>query len=86
MGQRMASGAHMPSQKWALRPPIWSRRSWLPFHLTTMDTNQRVRALAHRVMVMKDGQVVESGSLDEVLNQPKSQYTRTLIEAAGSAR
>lgn len=41
-----------------------------------------VRALSHRVMVMKDGQVVEMGSGDVIFNNPQSDYTKTLIKAA----
>jgi ABC-type microcin C transport system duplicated ATPase subunit YejF len=32
-------------------------------------------------MVMKDSRIVESGTLDEVIGRPKSDYTRTLIQA-----
>lgn len=42
-----------------------------------------VRAMAHRVMVLKDGQVEESGDCLEVLSRPSSDYTRALVEAAG---
>ncbi|HSH47898.1 MAG TPA: dipeptide ABC transporter ATP-binding protein [Halomonas sp.] len=42
-----------------------------------------VRAVAHRVMVLKEGQVVESGDCLEVLSRPRSDYTRALVEAAG---
>jgi microcin C transport system ATP-binding protein len=41
-----------------------------------------IRAMAHRVMVMKDGDVVESGPAAEVFGAPKSDYTRTLMAAA----
>lgn len=41
-----------------------------------------VRALAHEVMVMKDGKIVEHGPAEKVLSQPKNPYTRTLIRAA----
>jgi microcin C transport system ATP-binding protein len=41
-----------------------------------------VRALAHKVMVMKDGDVVESGSAADIFAAPKSDYTRTLMQAA----
>jgi len=34
------------------------------------------------VLVMKDGQVVESGPVAQVLEQPQSDYTRTLVQAA----
>ncbi|HTN65825.1 MAG TPA: dipeptide ABC transporter ATP-binding protein [Burkholderiaceae bacterium] len=41
-----------------------------------------IRAMAHRVMVMKDGKVVESGSVDAVLSNPAQAYTRRLLAAA----
>ncbi|MFV2033669.1 MAG: ABC transporter ATP-binding protein [Halocynthiibacter sp.] len=41
-----------------------------------------VRALSHKVMVMKDGDVVESGSCDEIFDAPKTEYTRALMAAA----
>jgi microcin C transport system ATP-binding protein len=56
------------------------RKYGLSYILVTHDVDV-VRAMAHRVMVMKDSLVVESGSLEEVLNRPKSDYTRRLVEA-----
>ena len=41
-----------------------------------------VRALADHIMVMKDGRLVEQGTPDEVILQPKEEYTRKLMEAA----
>ncbi|WP_019140594.1 ABC transporter ATP-binding protein [Noviherbaspirillum massiliense] len=41
-----------------------------------------IRAMAHRVMVMKDGKVVESGSAEQVLSHPTQAYTRRLLEAS----
>jgi peptide/nickel transport system ATP-binding protein len=41
-----------------------------------------VRALCHRVMVMQHGKVVEEGPVAEVLNDPKTDYTRRLVRAA----
>jgi microcin C transport system ATP-binding protein len=41
-----------------------------------------VRAIAHRVLVMKDGQVVESGETEALFQSPQHHYTRTLLEAA----
>ena len=41
-----------------------------------------IRAMAHRVLVMKDGRVVESGSVDAVLSNPAEAYTRRLLAAA----
>ena len=41
-----------------------------------------IRAMAHRVIVMKDGQVVESGRTAEVLSAPRDPYTQRLLAAA----
>ena len=55
----------------------------LSYILVTHDIDV-VRAMAHRVMVMKDSRIVEAGTLDEVVGRPKSDYTRTLIEAGAT--
>ncbi|MEO0819843.1 MAG: dipeptide ABC transporter ATP-binding protein, partial [Pseudomonadota bacterium] len=41
-----------------------------------------VRAMAHRILVMRHGDVVESGSADQVFEAPRSDYARALIAAA----
>jgi len=41
-----------------------------------------VRALSHKVMVMKNGDVVEAGLSQSVFANPQSDYTRTLMAAA----
>jgi len=40
-----------------------------------------VRRMAERVYVMRDGEIVETGSAEEVFTAPKHPYTRHLIEA-----
>lgn len=40
-----------------------------------------VRLLAHRVMVMKDGRVVEEGLTDQVLDDPQAPYTQLLVSS-----
>jgi microcin C transport system ATP-binding protein len=41
-----------------------------------------VRALAHEILVMRDGEIVESGSTDRVMNAPEHPYTKELMAAA----
>jgi microcin C transport system ATP-binding protein len=41
-----------------------------------------VRALAHEVVVMKDGRVVEAGPAERLFAAPEHPYTRALMEAA----
>jgi microcin C transport system ATP-binding protein len=41
-----------------------------------------VRALAHDLLVMRGGKVVEQGPADRIFADPQSDYTRTLIAAA----
>jgi microcin C transport system ATP-binding protein len=41
-----------------------------------------IRALSHRVMVMRNGDVVEEGPCEDVFANPKTDYTRTLMAAA----
>ncbi|MEM7018379.1 MAG: dipeptide ABC transporter ATP-binding protein, partial [Pseudomonadota bacterium] len=41
-----------------------------------------VRALSNHVIVMKDGAIVESGTSDEIFDNPQTDYTRELISAA----
>jgi microcin C transport system ATP-binding protein len=45
-----------------------------------------IRALAHRVMVMKNGDVVEAGTTDAIFAAPRTDYTRTLMAAAFGER
>ncbi len=57
------------------------RKYGLSYILVTHDIDV-VRAMAHRVMVMKDSRIVESGPLDQILTGSKSDYTRRLVESA----
>ncbi len=42
-----------------------------------------VRAMSHQVIVMKQGDVVEQGSAEDLFENPQTEYTRTLLAAAG---
>ena len=57
------------------------RKYGLSYILVTHDIDV-VRAMAHRVLVMKDSVVVESGTLEAIVNTPQSEYTRMLVSAA----
>jgi microcin C transport system ATP-binding protein len=41
-----------------------------------------VRAMSHRIIVMKDGAIVEEGNAGEVYTNPKTTYAKTLMKAA----
>jgi microcin C transport system ATP-binding protein len=45
-----------------------------------------IRAMAHKVMVMQNGDVVESGSCEAVFTDPQSDYTKALMAAAFGPR
>ena len=57
------------------------REKGLSYLLITHDVDV-IRAMAHDVMVMKDGDIVESGPVLSVLDSPRDDYTRTLVAAA----
>jgi peptide/nickel transport system ATP-binding protein len=44
-----------------------------------------VRSLAHEVLVMRDGRVVEQGPVERVLSAPADPYTRQLLDAVPGA-
>ena len=41
-----------------------------------------VRAMSHRIIVMKDGLVVEEGKAEQIITNPQAPYTKTLMRAA----
>jgi microcin C transport system ATP-binding protein len=41
-----------------------------------------IRALAHRVVVMRHGVVVEEGTSEQIFSRPEQEYTRALMRAA----
>jgi microcin C transport system ATP-binding protein len=57
------------------------RERGLAYLLITHDVAV-VRAMAHQVMVLQGGKVVEKGDVNTVLNKPQHPYTRTLLAAA----
>jgi microcin C transport system ATP-binding protein len=57
------------------------RERGLSYLLITHDVDV-IRAMAHEVMVMKDGDIVEQGSVQAVLDAPQHVYTKRLVAAA----
>ena len=53
----------------------------LAYLLITHDVGV-IRAMAHHVLVMKEGRVVEQGDLQTVLDMPQQAYTRSLLAAS----
>ncbi len=47
----------------------------------THDLNV-IRAVAHRIIVMRDGRVVEEGDTETLFSHPKKSYTRDLLQAS----
>jgi microcin C transport system ATP-binding protein len=41
-----------------------------------------IRAMSHRVMVLKQGKVVETGTAADVFERPREAYTKALLSAA----
>jgi microcin C transport system ATP-binding protein len=57
------------------------RERGLSYLFITHDVDV-IRAMAHEVLVMKDGAVIERGPVEQVLAAPQHPYTRTLVQAA----
>ena len=53
------------------------QRKWGLAYLFISHDLRVVRALAHKVMVMKDGDVVEAGDGAAVFANPQTDYTRS---------
>jgi peptide/nickel transport system ATP-binding protein len=45
-----------------------------------------VRYMSDRLMVMKNGEILESGDADQVFTNPQSNYTKMLLEAIPGGR
>jgi microcin C transport system ATP-binding protein len=41
-----------------------------------------IRALSHKVLVMKQGDIIEAGDVEQIFKAPKTPYTRELLNAA----
>ncbi|MFM2036162.1 MAG: hypothetical protein RL459_1427, partial [Pseudomonadota bacterium] len=57
------------------------RETGLAYLLITHDL-EVIQAMAHQVLVMSEGQVVESGAVNQVFESPRHPYTRRLFSAS----
>ncbi len=57
------------------------RERGLSYLLITHDVGV-IEAMAHDVLVMKDGEIVERGPVHQVLRTPRHPYTQALVQAA----
>ena len=57
------------------------RERGLSYLLITHDI-EVIQAMAHHVLVLKDGMVVEAGTMDSLSQSPQSDYTRSLLAAS----
>ncbi|WP_136646158.1 ABC transporter ATP-binding protein [Tabrizicola sp. YIM 78059] len=58
------------------------QRKWGLAYIFISHDLRVIRAMAHKVMVMQAGDVVESGDCQAVFTEPKSDYTKALMAAA----
>ena len=40
-----------------------------------------IKSVADNILVLKNGKLIESGNTDEIFNNPKNDYTKTLLSA-----
>ena len=57
------------------------RRYGLAYIFITHDLKV-VRAMSHRVMVMKRGDIIEEGDAEQIFTNPSTEYTKALVDAA----
>jgi microcin C transport system ATP-binding protein len=57
------------------------QRHQLSYLFISHDLNV-IRSISHRIMVMKQGRVVEQGDTQTLFKQPQQAYTRELLNAA----
>jgi microcin C transport system ATP-binding protein len=58
------------------------QRRWGLAYIFVSHDLRVVRAMSHQVMVMREGDIIESGTTEAVFAAPKTDYTRALMQAA----
>ncbi|QYX56395.1 ABC transporter ATP-binding protein [Roseovarius sp. SCSIO 43702] len=57
------------------------RKHGLAYLFISHDLNV-VRAMSHKIVVMKEGDIVEAGLAEDLFERPQTEYARTLLKAA----
>ena len=57
------------------------RRHKISYLFITHDLKV-IQAVAHRIMVMKEGRIVEVGETEKIFSRPDKEYTRQLLTAS----
>ena len=60
---------------------LWPQEKYKVTYLFISHDLKVIKAICHDVLVMRGGVVVESGPAEDVLNSPKHEYTRLLVDA-----
>ena len=42
-----------------------------------------VKKISDRLLIIKDGEIIESGSKEKIFSKPEKEYTKKLIEISG---
>ncbi len=58
------------------------QRKWGLAYIFVSHDLRVVRAMAHRVMVMREGDIIEAGTAEQIFTAPQTDYTRALMSAA----
>jgi microcin C transport system ATP-binding protein len=61
------------------------QRKWGLAYVFISHDLRVIRALSHKVLVMKDGDILEAGDSETVFSAPQHEYTRALLAAAFEA-
>jgi len=56
------------------------RERGLSYLLITHDVDV-IRAMAHHVLVVREGEIVDSGSVQQIMASPRHEYTALLVNA-----
>ena len=57
------------------------QKKYLISYLFISHDMKVIKSVADNILVLKNGNLIESGNTDEIFNNPKNDYTKTLLSA-----